>query len=64
MSSQLFAVSIEEKIAALQREIDMRIRVYGRYVEEGKMGKSKAHREIEIMRAILADYLQQKVPGP
>jgi hypothetical protein len=59
MPSQLFEVSTEEKIAALRREIEMRIRVYGRYVDEGKMSKSKAHREIEIMQAILADYEAQ-----
>jgi hypothetical protein len=56
--TQLFEVSKEEKVAALIREIELRERVYGRYVAEGKMKESKAHREIEIMRAILADYQQ------
>ena len=54
--TNLFEVSLEEKIAALKREIELRERVYGRYVAEGKMKQSKAHREIEIMQAILADY--------
>jgi hypothetical protein len=58
--SQLFEVSIEEKIAALQREIELRERVYARYMAEGKMSKSKAEREIEIMRAILRDYQDQE----
>lgn len=57
---QLFEVSKEEKIAALQREIEMRVRVYGRYMAEGKMSKSRAEREIEIIRAILADYQDQE----
>ena len=57
--SQLFEVSKEEKIACLKREIDLRLNVYGRYVTSGKMTKSKADREIEIMRAILDDYQQR-----
>jgi hypothetical protein len=54
--AQLFKVSKAEKIAALVREIDLRERVYSRYMAEGKMSQSRAEREIEIMRAILADY--------
>ena len=61
LMSQLFEVTNEEKIACLQREIDMRIRVYGRYMAEGKMSKSKAEREIEIMKAILFDYQSGKL---
>jgi|SoimicMinimDraft_14_1059742.scaffolds.fasta_scaffold29516_1 hypothetical protein len=54
--TQLFDVSKEEKIACLQREINLRERVYARYMAEGKMKRSKAEREIEIMKAILQDY--------
>jgi hypothetical protein len=54
--TQLFEVSNEEKITCLKREIDLRERVYARYMAEGKMKRSKAEREIEIMKAILADY--------
>jgi hypothetical protein len=60
--TQLFEVSVEEKIAALRREIELRIRVYGRYVTEGKMTKTKADRELEIMQAILKDYEQGTQP--
>ncbi len=58
--TQLFEVSREEKIAALAREIELRERVYPRYVSERKMTKAKAEREIEIMKAILADYAAQQ----
>lgn len=54
--AQLFEVSKSEKIAALIREIEMRERVYARYMAEGKMSHSRAEREIEIMKSILADY--------
>ncbi len=55
--TQLFGVSKDEKIACLQREIELRTRVYARYIAEGKMKQSKAERELEIMYAILRDYL-------
>jgi hypothetical protein len=45
--TQLFDVSKEEKIACLQREINLRERVYARYMAEGKMARSKAEREIQ-----------------
>jgi len=60
--TQLFGVSKDEKIACLKREIDKRLYFYPRRVVDGKMSKQKADRETEIMRAILADYLQSKQP--
>lgn len=56
MSSQLFAVTREEKIACLKRELNYREEVYKRRIAAGKMSVQKANREIEVMRAILLDY--------
>lgn len=47
-------VSIAEQIACVKRELGMRERVYGRWVEVGKMTQAKAERETREMRAVLA----------
>ena len=49
--------STADKLKAVNREIAFRVRVYGRRVAEGKMSKSKADYEIEIMKAIANDYI-------
>jgi hypothetical protein len=58
--SQLFPITVQEKIACVTREIVKRRDVYERLVAAGKMSKAKADREIEIMESILADYLGKK----
>lgn len=50
----LFPPSLSEMIAAVEREIRYRERVYPRLVFNRKMIQAKADREIEIMRAVLA----------
>lgn len=45
-----------DKVRCLQRELDMRRRVYPRWVQTGKMLQVSADREIATMEAILADY--------
>jgi hypothetical protein len=45
---------IDEQIACVKREIEMRRRVYPRWVQEGKMKQAKADAEIEAMEAVLA----------
>jgi len=50
-----------EKLAAIDREVRYRVRVYTRLIAEGKLTKEKANREVAIMRAIAADYHQQAV---
>jgi hypothetical protein len=58
--SDLFAdtpFSREDKIGELRREIGMREQVYGRQVAAGRMNPDRAEFRIEIMRAILSDYV-------
>lgn len=45
-----------DKLACAERELKMRKRVYGRWVEEGRMSAGKAAHEIACMEAIVADY--------
>lgn len=47
-------VTVAEQIAAVEREIAMRGRVYPRWVAAGKMTQAKADAEIRAMRAVLA----------
>ena len=53
-------ISTEEKIAALEREIAMRRRVYPNRVAEKKMTQQKADYELRVMEQILADLRRQK----
>ena len=46
-------ITIDEQIAAVQRERAMRLRVYPRWVTGGKMRPEKAAEEIEHMKAVL-----------
>lgn len=49
-------ITAAEKLACITREINMRRRVYPRWVEGGKMTQAKADSEIAVMVAIAADY--------
>jgi hypothetical protein len=51
--SQLFAPSLQEQIACIEREIALRRRVYPRWIEQGRLKPDKAEREIECMCAVL-----------
>ncbi len=62
--SQLFPITVQEKIACVTREVIKRRDVYARLVAAGKMSKAKSDREIEIMESILADYLAQEKWAP
>lgn len=46
-------VTVPEQIAAIEREIAMRGRVYPRWVAAGKMTQAKADHELRAMRAAL-----------
>ena len=50
-------ITREDKIAAIRREIALRKNVYPKRIEMGRMSKDKANREIEVMEAILHDYI-------
>lgn len=49
-------ITRREKQDCARRELTMRERVYPRWVQSGRMSQAKADREIQIMRAIAADY--------
>lgn len=53
MSAGAKAVSIEEQIECVRREVRMREQVYPRLIESGKMTESQASRELDAMRAAL-----------
>lgn len=54
--SDMFAVTKDEKIAELERELKMRRHVYPRLVERKKLHHQTAARQIEILTSILKDY--------
>lgn len=50
--AQLFAPTLADQIAEVAREVGLRVRVYRRRVDEGKMDQAKADRAIEVMSAV------------
>lgn len=48
------AISLDEQIASVRREISMRERVYPRWVESKRLAQQKADAETNAMRAVLA----------
>lgn len=48
----------KDKLAAVEREIKQRKRVYPRLIEQGKMTDGFAASQIAIMEAIAEDYRQ------
>lgn len=48
----------QQKLDAIQRELDFRQRVYARRIQQGQMTHKKADYEIGVMRAIHADYFR------
>ena len=49
---QLFPPTLQDQIAEVAREVGLRVRVYRRRVDEGKMTQEKADRGIEVMSAV------------
>lgn len=49
---RLFAFSIEEQIACIAREIQLRGKVYARWIEEKRMTREKAEHEFRCMQAV------------
>lgn len=47
-------ITIERQIECVRREVNMRRRVYPRWVAAGKMSQAKAAEEIEVMEAVHA----------
>lgn len=50
------AIYASEKLNEAAREVGLRTRVYPRWIEQGKLTKAKADRQIAVMRAIERDY--------
>ncbi|MBK6800322.1 MAG: hypothetical protein IPG83_02225 [Novosphingobium sp.] len=57
MADRIFTA--DEKLAAVRRDLNMRRRVYPRWVSNGKMNQAKADEETAVMEAIVADYERQ-----
>jgi hypothetical protein len=51
--AELFPLPLAEQIAAVEREINLRKRVYPRRIEARKMTRDNADREIARMSAVL-----------
>lgn len=52
-------VRLEDKIIEIERELDIRRRVYPKWLRTGKINREHAHRRIITLEAILADYRRQ-----
>lgn len=51
-------ITAHEKWKACERELDMRHRVYPKWVAAGKMTHREARYELDVMAEIVADYLR------
>jgi hypothetical protein len=49
-------ITTADKLKCALRELEMRKRVYPRWIEAGRMGAGRAAHEIAAMEAIAADY--------
>jgi hypothetical protein len=47
-------LTLDRQIACVEREVEMRRRVYPRWITEGRISQAKALDEIEAMKAVLA----------
>ncbi len=57
-------VSLDRQREAVARELNMRVRVYPRWVADGRMTKAKADEEIACMQAVLKTLLDLQVGQP
>jgi hypothetical protein len=58
--TELFPPTLDELIACARRELEMRRRVYLRWVLNGKMTEDKANRELMLMETIVGTLLNLK----
>lgn len=56
VTERLFSFTREDKLAAVERELTLRRRVYPRWIEKGRMSGAKAAHEIAVLEAIRDDY--------
>ena len=57
-------IPLAAQVACVEREIEMRVSVYGRRVQNGQMKQAKADAEIAAMRAVLATLKALQRPDP
>jgi hypothetical protein len=58
--TDLFAITVDDMIGELEREIATRKRVFPRWVEAKKLSSSEADRRIELLEATV-NYLKESV---
>jgi len=58
-AAMLDKITARDKLACVEREFKMRMRVYPRLVVEGKMSAGRAELETKVMESIVADYRAQ-----
>lgn len=58
--TELFPPALDDLIACARRELEMRRRVYPRWVSAGKMAADKANRELMLMETIVGTLLNLK----
>ena len=51
-----YVPTTQDKLKCAERELRLRKRVYDNRIETGRMSLRKAQREMDCMRAIVADY--------
>lgn len=60
---QRFIFTAEDKRKEAEREVAMRVRVYGHYVLKGKMTPVEADRKIALMKANVEDLKEIEAKG-
>jgi hypothetical protein len=58
MTDQLFPFTLKDLYNEAERELQLRMRVYPRWIERGKLTKKKADLHLGLMRAIKAQLLK------
>jgi hypothetical protein len=59
-----FDFSAADKLAEIEREIEVRKRVYPKFIAQGSLSLVLASKRIDIMRAIAHDYFQKTQSQP
>jgi hypothetical protein len=57
-------IDLDAQIAAVNREIAMRKRVYPRWIETGRMKQAEADHQIAAMQAVLATLMRTRANAP
>jgi hypothetical protein len=61
--TDLFGPATAEKLECVRREVLKRRQVYPRLIEQKKMSQERADREIQVMDAIVDDYVRAAATG-